>query len=110
MFNSLYIEPEDGKEEEMFQVAGNCPYIERWNCMDKRLKMQLFHEAGYIVHINDVCWGGFLHKPSNNWLEVGLLFLLITWCMLGDIKNRLYEESGHSSVDKIRELWKVRSE
>ena len=55
MFNSLYIEPEDGKEEEMFQVAGNCPYIERWNCMDKRLKMQLFHEAGYIVHINDIC-------------------------------------------------------
>ena len=33
MFNSLYIEPEDGKEEEMFQVAGNCLYIEWWNCI-----------------------------------------------------------------------------
>ena len=33
MFNSLHIELEDGKEEEMFQGAGNCLYIESWNCI-----------------------------------------------------------------------------
>ena len=55
------------KKKKTIQVAGTCLHRKMLHCINKRLMMQLFHEAGYIDHTYNICWGGILYKKSNNW-------------------------------------------
>ena len=72
----------------MFQVAGNCLYIERWDCIAwiKDLRCN----SSMRLDINYICWGGFPHKHEQ---------LMKSWFIIS------FNYLPYVRVDKIRELW-----